>query len=56
MRAFMFCALLAFSGAAFPQVEIEKPWARATPPESKVAAGYMLLHNKGAAPDRLVSD
>ena len=31
-----------------------KPWARATAPGAKVAGGYMLIRNQGAA-DRLVS-
>ena len=55
MRAFLLCALVAFSGLAFPQVEIERPWSRATPPEAKVTAGYMIIHNKAALPDRLLS-
>lgn len=36
------------------QVQIDKPWARATAPGSKVAGGYMLIRNQGAA-DRLVA-
>ncbi len=36
-------------------MQIEKPWARATAPGAKVAGGYMLIRNAGAAPDRLVS-
>ena len=30
-------------------------WSRATPPGAKLAAGYVLIRNKSAAPDRLVS-
>lgn len=44
--------------SAFPvqaQMQIEKPWARATAPGAKVAGGYMLIRNQGAAGDRLVS-
>ena len=37
------------------QVEIHKPWVRATAPGAKVAGGYMALRNKGAAADRLVA-
>ena len=51
---FLFLLLL----AAFPahaQVQIDNPWARATPPGATVAGGYMVLRNAGAAPDRLVS-
>jgi len=43
--------LLAVLLAATP-VKIENPWARATPPGAKVAAGYMKI-TSGAA-DRLV--
>lgn len=33
---------------------IEQPWSRATPPGVKVAAGYMIIHNTGAAADTLL--
>ncbi len=39
---------------ALAQVEVENPWSRATAPGAKVAAGYMVLRNKSALPDRLV--
>jgi copper(I)-binding protein len=51
-----FLVLLLF--ASFPvlaQMQIEKPWARATAPGAKVAGGYMVIRNAGAAADRLVS-
>jgi copper(I)-binding protein len=35
------------------QILVEKPWARATAPGAKVAAGYMVIRNQGQA-DRLV--
>ena len=41
--------------AAHAQVQIERPWTRATAPGAKVAGGYMLIRNSGAAADRLVS-
>lgn len=50
--------LLAFtlaSASALAQVEIERPWSRATPGGAKVAAGYMVVHNKAGTADRLVS-
>ncbi len=54
MRTLLLLSL--FIGApAWSQVEIEKPWARATAPGAKVAAGYMIIRNKSASPDRLVS-
>lgn len=40
--------------SAWSQVEIEKPWIRATAPGQKIAAGYMSVRNKSASPDRLV--
>ena len=48
------CALLLIATAADAQVEIESAWARATAPGAPVAGGYMTIHNKAAAPDRLV--
>jgi copper(I)-binding protein len=57
--AFLGCTALAtFSGTSFAQtkgdLEIEKPWARATPPGAAVGGGYLVIRNKGAAADRLV--
>ena len=51
----LLAVLMALSMPAFAQVEVEKPWSRATPPGAKVAAGYMLIRNKGASADRMVS-
>ena len=36
-------------------IEIQHPWSRATPEGAKVAAGYLVIANKGSVPDRLVS-
>jgi copper(I)-binding protein len=47
-------ALALVAVPAWAQVEVENPWSRATAPGAKVAAGYMVLHNKGASADRLV--
>jgi copper(I)-binding protein len=48
--------LLLFSSTpVLAQMQIEKPWARATAPGAKVAGGYMVIRNSGAAVDRLVS-
>jgi len=46
--------LLLFSSLAWAQIEVENAWSRATAPGAKVAAGYLVLRNKGATPDRLV--
>ena len=54
MKRFLL-VLMFVSGPALGQVSIEKPWARATAPGAKVAAGYMVLQNKGGAADRLVA-
>ena len=34
-------------------LEIQQPWARATPKGAKTAAGYVAVKNTGSAPDRL---
>lgn len=47
--------LVLITGSAWAQVEIENPWARATPPGAKIAAGYMVIRNTSAAADRLVA-
>ncbi len=44
----LFCAL-----PAWAQVSVYQPWTRATPPGSKVGAGFMQLRNAGAA-DRVI--
>lgn len=46
--------LLMAAAPAFAQVAIDKPWARATAPGARVAAGYMVVHNRAAVADRLV--
>jgi len=35
-------------------LEIISPYARATPPNAPVSAGYMTIRNTGSAPDRLI--
>jgi copper(I)-binding protein len=46
---------LFFSFSVQAQIQIEKPWVRATAPGAKVAGGYMVIRNAGAAGDKLVS-
>lgn len=36
-------------------LEIEHPFARATPPNAPVSGGYMTIHNNGEEADRLIS-
>ena len=54
MRVWLLLLLGFVSQAAQAQILIDKPWARATAPGAKVAGGYMLVRNQGAAADRLV--
>jgi copper(I)-binding protein len=35
-------------------ITINKPWSRATPNGAAVAAGYLVIHNDGATPDKLL--
>lgn len=42
-------------GFKLGDLEIGHPWSRATPAGAKVAAGYLVVKNKGSEPDRLVS-
>jgi periplasmic copper chaperone A len=35
-------------------IQIEQPWARATPKGATIGAGYMKITNTGSEPDRLV--
>jgi copper(I)-binding protein len=35
-------------------IEIRSPWTRATPRGAPVAVGYVVLHNRGSAGDRLI--
>ncbi|HUF81334.1 MAG TPA: copper chaperone PCu(A)C [Burkholderiales bacterium] len=34
-------------------LQVRHPWARATPPGARVAAGYLEIRNSGKAPDRV---
>jgi hypothetical protein len=59
--SFALAILLALVAApAFAQqfsagdITIDQPWTRATPKGAEVAAGYLVIHNKGAAADKLV--
>ena len=45
--------LLFWSTAATAQVTIKDPWARTTPPNATLAAGYLTIANAGAS-DKLV--
>jgi copper(I)-binding protein len=36
-------------------LEIDRPWSRAVPKGSTVAAGYLTITNTGTEPDRLIS-
>ncbi len=47
--------LLFASAPALAQVQIDKPWARATAPGARVAGGYLVIRNSGAAAGRVGS-
>ncbi|MGQ0654403.1 MAG: copper chaperone PCu(A)C [Betaproteobacteria bacterium] len=53
MRILLFILNVFLPLSVNAQITVEKPWARATAPGAKVAAGYMLIRNQGTA-DRLV--
>ena len=53
MRALLLVAALG-AMPAVAQIRIENGWARATAPGAKIAAGYLLIRNEAAAPDRLI--
>jgi len=55
MRLLALLALTMLTVPAWAQVTIDHPWARATPPGAKIGAGYMLIRNKSASPDRLLA-
>ena len=54
MRMLLLCVFCLAASPALAQVQIEKPWTRATAPGAQVAGGYMLIRNQGAA-DKLLS-
>lgn len=42
-------------GYSIGELVIHHPWSRATAPSAKVAAGYLVIENKGREADRLIS-
>ena len=36
-------------------IQVLRPWSRATPPGATMAVGYMEIRNTGAQPDRLIA-
>lgn len=46
--------LAAAHGYGAGELHVRHPWARATPPGAKVAAGYLEIRNSGKAPDRVI--
>jgi len=55
MRFALIFAGLFISFSVQAQIQIERPWSRATAPGATVAGGYMLIRNAGVTGDRLVS-
>ena len=53
-------AIFAASGAfaesyKLGTLQIDQPWARATPPSAPAGGGFLKITNTGTAPDRLIS-
>lgn len=55
MRIPLFVLVLFLAFPVQAQMQIEKPWVRATAPGAQVAGGYLVIRNQGAAADRLLS-
>ena len=55
MLLFVLCQPLWAHDFKVADIEIDHLWSRATPEGAKVAAGYVVIRNHGAAADRLVS-
>jgi copper(I)-binding protein len=57
MQSLALCAALV-AGSAWAQkkgnLEIERPWARATPPGASVAGGFASVRNRGGDADKLI--
>ncbi len=45
---------LAACGPKAPQIVIENPWARSSPRMAETGVVYMVIRNKGSAPDVLI--
>jgi len=54
MRIWLPALMLFAACSANAQMQIDKPWARATVPGASVAGGYMVIRNQGSSGDRLV--
>lgn len=60
LTLFMAAFVLLVAPPAFAQqfkagdITIDKPWSRATPKGAAVGVGYLVVHNHGATPDKLV--
>ena len=54
-----FLVVFAFSASAHDftvgSIHIDHPWSRATPKGASVGAGYLVIENRGATADRLIS-
>jgi periplasmic copper chaperone A len=55
MKLWLLLAAFLAAAPAQAQVKIENAWARATPPGTTMAAGYLTIRNSGAAADRLLA-
>ena len=61
IRLLLGIVLVAFASGAFAHeftlgtLHIGHPWSRATPKGASVGAGYLVIENRGATADRLIS-
>ena len=53
MRALWFACMIAAAPLALAEVTVEKPWARATPPNTKVGVVYLTMRSTQA--DEIIS-
>ena len=60
IRSMTIAAALVLASPALAQqftagdISVDKAWSRATPKGATVGAGYLTIHNNGAAPDKLM--
>jgi len=48
-------ATLMMTAPAFAEIKVQDPYARSASPTSKTGAAFMMIHNNGGEPDRLVA-
>jgi len=54
IAGWLLCLCSASAAGAPPAITVESGWARPTPPGLSVGGGYLVIHNVGTVPDRLL--